>query len=215
MQKKKILTILLFSVLTFLATAFFNTAKAQDLLPDPIKNIFGLMGKEGAGTSGFVTSRIQLMLLLALGGIILVSVIYAGLASYKYIKSQGDPGQIEEAGKAVKAIFLGIAVLFVGIIGIVLVFVFFGADFFKTSVYQVCLSAPNSVGCAACNAEDGGLADNWDTVSKDAKSGVTYLGNEDNNNELCTMCESEYVAIAAGHIDVKLSDKCKEPISQP
>jgi len=190
MQKKKILTILLFSVLTFLATAFFNTAKAQDLLPDPIKNIFGLMGKEGAGTSGFVTSRIQLMLLLALGGIILVSVIYAGLASYKYIKSQGDPGQIEEAGKAVKAIFLGIAVLFVGIIGIVLVFVFFGADFFKTSVYQVCLSAPNSVGCAACN--NGGLADS-----------------------ICSQCEGQYADIAAGKANAKLDTDCKEPISQP
>jgi len=122
----------------------------DSLLPDPILDIFGLMGPEGSGVVGFVTSRVQLALFIAIGVLVLVAVVYALVAAFKYIKSQGDPGKIEEAQKAIKAIFMGLAALMIAIIGIVLIFVFFGANMPKTDLIQTCISSPDSQGCTEC-----------------------------------------------------------------
>ncbi len=169
----------------------YRSAYAAELLPKQITDLFGLLGDEGSGTSEFVSSRVRMLLLLGLGVLVLAAVIYAAMAAFKYIQSQGDPGKIEEAGKAVKAIFTGLAVLMVAIVGIVLVFVFFGAGLFGTSTYQTCVSAANSQGCIACNAEDGGLPDTWDTD----KFSTTAPTTKTSNQQLCTYCEWYYFAV--------------------
>lgn len=126
------------------------TPNIKSLLPDPIQDIFNLTGPEGSGVVEFVTSRVQFALFIAIGILVLFAVVYALIASFKYIRSQGDPGEIEEAQKAIKAIFMGLAALMVAIIGIVLIFVFFGMKLPETELIQTCISAPNSIGCTVC-----------------------------------------------------------------
>lgn len=82
----------------------------------------------------FVRARAQLILSLVFIGIILLSVVIIVQAGIKYIQSQGNEGQIKEAQKAIKSVFIGIGVLFVGIIGIVLVLLFFNGQGFLNPV---------------------------------------------------------------------------------
>jgi fumarate reductase subunit D len=134
-------------------------AQNSSFLPDQILDIFGLLGDDGRFTARFITGRVRSGLIIALALLILVSVVYALLAAFKYIQSQGDPGKIEEAQKAIKAIFYGIAAMMIGVVGIVLVFVFFSASRPASELYQTCLSAPNSAGCSTC-IESGRVAAN-------------------------------------------------------
>lgn len=134
----------------------------SNLLPKQITNIFELLGTDGGLTASFITGRVRVGLIIALALLILVAVVYALIAAFKYIQSQGDPGKIEEAQKAIKAIFYGVAAMMIGIVGIVLVFVFFAASRPAAELYQTCLSAPNSDGCNACIAageDENGSAD--------------------------------------------------------
>jgi len=139
----------IFMVLMFI-TPLGVAAQNSGLLPEQIKSIFDLFGRDGTGAASFISGRVRTGLYIALGMIILVAVVYALIAAFKYIQSQGDPGKIEEAQKAIKAIFMGIAAMLIGIVGVVLVFVFFGAGRVDPNLTQVCLSAPNSQGCEQC-----------------------------------------------------------------
>lgn len=105
----------------------------------PICNAIGISDAQGniieSGSATtvaqrFVRDRAQLILSLVFIGIILLSVIIIIQAGIKYIQSQGNEGQIKEAQKAIKSVFIGIGVLFVGIIGIVLVLLFFNGQGF-------------------------------------------------------------------------------------
>jgi uncharacterized membrane protein len=149
--KKKSVTIIL-SVVTYISL-LPSLVFANTLLPDPLQEIFDMLGPEGSGSVQFIASRVQLALFIAIGLLVLVAVIYALISSFKYIRSQGDPNEIEQAQKAIKAIFFGLAAMMVAIIGIVLVFVFFGVSLPQTDVYQVCVSAPASVGCQRCKQD--------------------------------------------------------------
>jgi hypothetical protein len=219
MKKLQCFVISLLSLGTLLFS--YERVSAASWLPKQIQDLFDLMGPGGSGTTGFATSRVQMLLLLGLGALVLAAVVYAAMAALKYIQSQGDPGKIEEAGKAVKAIFTGLAVLMVAIVGIVLVFVFFGTGLFDSSAYQVCASAADSPGCIACKGDlksglsinytyggsgwggggtvtttggEGGLVDDWDTVKYNpyaSRPGV--VGGS--NREICTYCEWEYYAV--------------------
>ncbi|KXK26785.1 MAG: hypothetical protein TR69_WS6001000806 [candidate division WS6 bacterium OLB20] len=149
--------LLLLSTTMLLLLTGVTTVQAQSLLPGQIADIFNLLGPGGSGSAGFVTSRIQLGLVLALGAVVLIAVVYAIMAAIKYIQSQGDAGKIEEAQKAIQAIFFGIGAMLIAIVGIVLVFVFFGANRPDPALYQVCLTSPDSEGCESCLAgEDPG-----------------------------------------------------------
>lgn len=191
---RNLLTIGLGVVFSFLLLMFITplSVEAQNsgLLPDQIKSIFDLFGRDGTGTASFISGRVRTGLYIALGMIILVAVIYALIAAFKYIQSQGDPGKIEEAQKAIKAIFMGIAAMLIGIVGVVLVFVFFGAGRVDPNLTQVCLSAPNSVGCEACK--------------------------EDTSSAICLSCEDAYADYArdsANVIDDTLN-YCKDPLNE-
>lgn len=184
---KKIAKSVLFAGAAFAFVGMLLPARAQNLLPPQITDIFGLLGVGGSGAAGFVTSRIQLGLVLALGAVVLISVVYAILAAFKYIQSQGDSGKIEEAQKAIKAIFFGIAAMLIAVVGIVLVFVFFGASRPNPELTQVCLSAPGSKGCNACKT----------------------LGIEDTG---CKACEDIYTQVAAGDVDLPTDGPCIEPL---
>jgi NADH:ubiquinone oxidoreductase subunit 6 (subunit J) len=85
---------------------------------------------EAAGN--FVRQRAQLVLSLVFVGIILLAVVIIIQNGIKYIQSQGNEGQIKDATKAIKSVFIGIGILFVGIAGIILVLAFFGGLGFLT-----------------------------------------------------------------------------------
>jgi hypothetical protein len=120
----------------------------SSLLPPLINDLFKSFGIGGSGIAGFVTGRAQFLIYAVFGIIILVAVAYAVMAGIKYIRSEGDPGKIEEAQKSIKAIMMGIAAIFVAIIGIVLVYVVMGQNMVSPDLPQVCLSAGGSVGCS-------------------------------------------------------------------
>jgi heme/copper-type cytochrome/quinol oxidase subunit 2 len=123
---------------------------AAGFLPAELEGILNLLGPSGICASDYITARARLALFMVLGGLVLISVVYALLAAFKYIRSEGDPGKMEEAQKSIKAIFFGIAAMIIAILGIVLVFVIFGAKQTNPQLFQTCINASDSVGCKKC-----------------------------------------------------------------
>jgi hypothetical protein len=74
----------------------------------------------------YVKNRASLILSVVFVGIILIAVYIIIRAGITYISSQGKEEKIQEAQKAIKNVFIGIVVMFVGIVGIILVLAFFG-----------------------------------------------------------------------------------------
>lgn len=113
-------------------------ANAQNLLCDIfpfIQNIelasSGLCGGEaGAGDEALSQAGqwIRFGLSLIFVGIIAVAIFGIIQAAIKYIRSEGDEGKVEEATKSIKNVFIGIGALLVGIVGLVIVLSFFGAQ---------------------------------------------------------------------------------------
>ena len=77
---------------------------------------------------GFTQERLSQVVSLVFIGIILISVFIIVQSAVKYIQSQGEEAKIAEAQKAIRSVFVGIAVLFIGIIGLILVLAFFNAS---------------------------------------------------------------------------------------
>jgi len=148
LSKKIVLTLamLLGSVGLVSAATVANGAQSS-LLPAALQSLLDLMGPNGQNTGTFISGKVQFVIYLVMGMIILVAVVYSILAGIKYIRSEGDPGKIEEAQKSIKSILMGVAAIFVGILGIVLVYVIFGVGIISPSTPEVCISANNSVGC--------------------------------------------------------------------
>lgn len=74
----------------------------------------------------FIVNRGRLILGLLFVGITLMAIFIIVQAGIKYIQSQGDEGKIAEAQKAIKSVFVGIAILIVGVVGVLLVLFFLG-----------------------------------------------------------------------------------------
>lgn len=70
-------------------------------------------------------SLVSFGLSLIFVGIIAVAVYVIIRAAIKYIRSEGDEGKVEEAQKAIKTVFMGVGALLVGIVGLVIILVFF------------------------------------------------------------------------------------------
>lgn len=81
----------------------------------------------GTADKSGATSFIRFLLSAVFVGIIIISIYVVIKSALKYIQSEGDDKKIGEASKAIKAVFIGIAALFVGIIGIIIVLAFFNA----------------------------------------------------------------------------------------
>ncbi len=68
-------------------------------------------------------------------GFVIVGVGLIVRSGVKIIQSQGDEAKVEEAAKAIKGVFIGIGMLFLGIIGIVvLLAIFSNASFLNEEV---------------------------------------------------------------------------------
>lgn len=153
----------LLSLMSFLTVA----SAASSFLPESLAKLLGLVGPGGVCASQYITSRVQFVLVLALGGIVLVAVAYALMAAFKYVRSEGESGKMEEAQKSIKAIFIGIAAMIIAVVGIVLVFAVFGAKPADPALYQTCINAPTSAACTSCK-ESGYVANNKCAKCEDA-----------------------------------------------
>ncbi|MBD3280563.1 hypothetical protein GF389_03505 [Candidatus Dojkabacteria bacterium] len=128
------------------------SVKAQNILPESIGNF--LQEWEGSTVTEKVVGFLRLALTLAFGAVILVAVLYSILAAIKYIRSQGDSGKVEEANNAIKAIFQGIAAMFVGFIGIIIVFFIFDVALPDPSLPDICVKCPGTDVCKICSEGD-------------------------------------------------------------
>ena len=146
MMKKFFKTIALLGIVT---QALVVTAHAQSLLPESIRDI--LTNWEGTTATEKVSGFVRLALTLAFGIVILAAVAYSIMAAIKYITSQGDAGKVEEANKAIKAIFQGVAMMFVGIIGVVIVFFIFDVALPDPSLPAICVKCPETKTCQICS----------------------------------------------------------------
>jgi hypothetical protein len=196
----------------FFLNLFIQNVNAESYVPEPLQ---GLTDNLGFGTSSFLSSRISNLFLIAFIVLTVFAVGYLAFSAFKFIQSRGDSSKQEEARKGVESILLGFVVTFVGLSGVVIVFVLFGAGFPPIATYQSCLSAPDSVGCESCEAEQGGLPEFFETAKFSSTnpistfqvaSAATVIENGNGNREfslgargtitnyqmMCTFCEYEY-----------------------
>jgi hypothetical protein len=92
------------------------------------RGVCGNTATEGQSAVSEGVTLVRLALQLVFVGIIIVSIYIIIRAALKYIRSEGDDTKIQEAQKAIKSVFVGIAALFIGVIGIVIILAFFQAD---------------------------------------------------------------------------------------
>lgn len=81
----------------------------------------------GQTATSSVVALVKLGLQLIFVGIIVISIYVIIKAAVQYIRSEGDEDKVKQSQKAIKTVFVGIAALFIGIIGIIIVLAFFQA----------------------------------------------------------------------------------------
>jgi hypothetical protein len=126
MNTIKIVLFLLVVLGGFLA----QPVQAQDLCAT-FPTLCGVTGKPTPGeddAQNFLVNRISIVVSMIFIGILVVGVFIIIRAGYKYISSQGNDQAIAQSQDSIKNVFIGIAMLFVGILGIVLVLSFFGGE---------------------------------------------------------------------------------------
>lgn len=93
-------------------------------------NIDGVLcaADDGSTTINVIATLVQLGLSLIFVVIIAIAIFYIIKSAITYIQSEGNEEKVTEAQKAIKAVFIGIGALFVGILGLVLLITIFGAN---------------------------------------------------------------------------------------
>ena len=103
---------------------FLDSIKLFNIGP----TLCGQSSSAGEEIANATANTIQLVLQLIFVAIIGIAVFVIIKAAIKYIRSEGDETKVKDAQSAIKTVFIGVAALFVGIIGIVLVLAFFQAS---------------------------------------------------------------------------------------
>lgn len=129
---------ILISTIALLSTFIFKvqTASAQGLCNIfPCNEASPCLGADCGGDSlSVVGSILQLVLSLVFVGIIIYGIWLIIQAALKIVRSEGDESKIQEGTKLIKGAYIGLALIFVGLIGLVIVFVIFNAtDIFRVS----------------------------------------------------------------------------------
>lgn len=122
MKKLILLTfIIAFTVLPFSIKA----ATASDVLPC---DQYDTSAFDACGdVNGQVTDLIKFALAAAFGAIILYGIFLIIKAALTIIRSNGDPGQVEAGTNIIRGVYIGIGIIFIGIVGLIIVIAFFGA----------------------------------------------------------------------------------------
>lgn len=77
---------------------------------------------------------------LVFTGIILLGIYYIVRGAASIIRAEGDTSKVEEGYKKIKGVYAGVAIIIVGIIGIVIVVVFFN----NGSIFSLDLTDPTN-----------------------------------------------------------------------
>lgn len=88
----------------------------------------------GTNSLTVVGSILNFVLSLIFVGIIIYGIFLIVQAALKIVRSEGDESKIQEGTKLIRGAYVGLAMIFVGIIGLVIVFAIFNAtDIFKVN----------------------------------------------------------------------------------
>lgn len=79
-------------------------------------------------TVNFFLGLITNGLVLLFVGVILLAIIYSALAGIKFIRSQGEADKVEEAQSAIRNVLIGVASVFIGVIGVIVITGIFSDD---------------------------------------------------------------------------------------
>ncbi len=72
-------------------------------------------------TADFVVGLVKNGLILVFAVVVLIGVVYAALAGYKYIRSEGDADEVQGAQEAIKSVLIGVGAAFVGVLAIIII----------------------------------------------------------------------------------------------
>lgn len=159
-------------VVTYFLANLATIVNAQSLMPDFLTELLNDWNDTSAVEK--IRGFVRLALTLAFGIVILAAVAFSIVAAIKYIRSQGDAGQVEEANKAIKAIFQGVIAMFVGIIGVVLVFFIFDVALPDPNLPASCVQCPESPLCQRCLDGEESASDDCDRELGDNESCASF-----------------------------------------
>ena len=121
---KKILSFVLLLSLV-VSPVSLSAATASEVLPcdQYDTSVFDACGD----VNGQVTEIIKFAIAAVFGAIILYGIFLIIKAALTIIRSNGDPTQVEAGANIIRGVYIGIGIIFIGIIGLIIVIAFFGA----------------------------------------------------------------------------------------
>lgn len=123
---RKIILIIFISVLSLIPVSI-KAQSASEFLPcnqyDP--SVFDACG---TNVNDQVTNLIKVAISAVFALIVLYGIFLIIKAALTIIRSNGDPGQVQSGADILRGVYIGIGIIFVGLIGLIIVIAFFGAE---------------------------------------------------------------------------------------
>lgn len=134
-MKKQLLTL---TILSLFLPLSLHAATASDVLPcnQYDTSVFDACGD----VNDQVTNVIKFGIAAVFGLIIIYGIFLIIKAALTIIRSNGDASQVEAGANILRGVYVGIGIIFVGIIGLIIVIAFFGAG----GITNVELNAPGN-----------------------------------------------------------------------
>jgi succinate dehydrogenase/fumarate reductase cytochrome b subunit len=98
---------------------YFSVQIFDELLPGFFDRATDISGE--AANADFIIGLIQNGLILLFVGVLLAAIVFSAIAGIKFITSQGASEKVEEAQEALKNVLVGVAAVFLAIIGIFII----------------------------------------------------------------------------------------------
>jgi hypothetical protein len=138
LNMKNLLSISLFIGLGLLLVFPVKAQTAADILPCDQYNtsVFDACGD----VNGQVSNIIRFGIAAVFVAIIIYGIFLIIKAALTIIRSNGDPTQVENGANILKGVYIGIGIIFVGLIGLIIVIAFFGAS----GILNTTLNAPGN-----------------------------------------------------------------------
>lgn len=137
-------------MLAILAQLSYRVGILDQLLPGGLGGTASGLQPGGDADSdpriNFIIGLISNGMILLFVIIIVAGIIYAALAGLKYIQSQGASDKIEEAQNSLKYVLIGVAAVFIGIIGVLIISSAFG-DTGDARKAMYCFLSPSEANC--------------------------------------------------------------------
>lgn len=134
-----IFNVIIVAMLATLPLLTLNAQSASEFLPCDQYNsaVFDACSEN---VNDQVTNLIRAVISLVFIAIILYGIFLIIKAALTIIRSNGDPAQIESGAGIIRSVYIGIGIIFIGIIGLIVVIALLGAS----SVVNVNVNAPGN-----------------------------------------------------------------------